>query len=62
MRTAALEYAKTEIQANAICLGAIDTPRMGRIAGHRPWRAEWMAVAEPVGCMGRPEEIAEAVV
>ena len=42
--------------------GAIDTPMMGCITGHRPQRAERMAAAEPVGRMGRPEEIAEAMV
>ena len=42
--------------------GAIDTPMMGRLTDHRPHRAEKMASFEPVGRMGSPQEIAEAVV
>src|SRR5262249_4803562 len=61
-KTAALEYAKAGIRVNAVCPGVIDTPMVARATQQRPGMMERMAAAEPVGRMGKPEEIAEAVV
>jgi NAD(P)-dependent dehydrogenase (short-subunit alcohol dehydrogenase family) len=61
-KTAALEYAKLGIRVNAMCPGAIRTPMLDRALGPQPQLAEAIAGLEPVGRLGKPEEIAEAVV
>ena len=61
-KTAALEYAKSGIRVNAVCPGAIHTPMIERIIGSQPQMAEMFVALEPVGIMGRAEEVAEAVV
>jgi NAD(P)-dependent dehydrogenase (short-subunit alcohol dehydrogenase family) len=65
-KTAALEYAKSGIRVNAVCPGPTQTPLVDRILHQQPQLANQIVKAikarEPVGRMGRPEEIAEAVV
>jgi NAD(P)-dependent dehydrogenase (short-subunit alcohol dehydrogenase family) len=61
-KTAALEYAKSGIRVNAVCPGVIDTPMVKRAFGSSPEFAEAASSMEPVGRLGKPEEIAEAVV
>lgn len=60
-RTAALEYAQQGIRVNAVCPGVIRTPMVERILGGDPEAAAQFTALEPVGRMGTPEEIAEAV-
>ena len=61
-KTAALEYAKVGIRVNAVGPGVIQTPMIARLAEQQPQLVEVLAAAEPVGRLGRPEEIAAAVV
>jgi NAD(P)-dependent dehydrogenase (short-subunit alcohol dehydrogenase family) len=61
-RAAALDYAAQNLRINAICPGYIDTPMMGRFTGDTPEGRAKVIAEEPVGRMGKPEEIAEAVI
>jgi NAD(P)-dependent dehydrogenase (short-subunit alcohol dehydrogenase family) len=60
-RTAALEYAHAKIRVNAVCPGAVETPMLERFMAGTPGGREAMVQNEPVGRVGRPEEIAAAV-
>ena len=57
-RSAALDYAKQNIRVNAVLPGNIETPMMDRFTGGDAQKAIDL---EPVGRLGKPEEIAEAV-
>ncbi len=61
-RAAALEYAKRGIRINAVCPGVIRTPMVDRVTGRKPEAEAQFIASEPMGRMGNPEEIAEAVV
>jgi NAD(P)-dependent dehydrogenase (short-subunit alcohol dehydrogenase family) len=61
-RAAALEYADAGIRVNAVCPGVIRTPLVGRLVADRPEVEAGIIAREPIGRMGKPEEIAEAVV
>ena len=60
-KSAALDYAASHIRINAVCPGIIETPMMDRFSGGTPEGRERVIAQEPVGRMGRPEEIAATV-
>lgn len=60
-KTAALEYAKSNITINAICPGVIDTPMIERFAKTDSSVLNQLIQSEPMGRLGRPDEIADAV-
>lgn len=61
-KNAALEYAKLGIRANAVCPGVIKTPMVDRFTGKSKEVEKQFETMEPVGRLGQPEEVAEAVV
>ena len=58
-KAAALDYATRGIRINAVAPGPIETPLLARVTGGEPH--QW-ARAVPMGRIGRPEEVAAAVV
>ena len=60
-RAAALDYAAQNIRVNAVCPGYIDTPMMDRFTGGTAEGRAKVISEEPIGRMGKPEEIANAV-
>ena len=61
-KTAALEYATRGIRVNAICPGVIHTAMVERLIGGDREKEKAFTALEPVGRLGRPEEIARAAV
>ncbi len=57
----ALEYASLGIRVNAICPGTTDTPMVQRAFADKAEHMQALIDVIPVGRMGKPEEIASAV-
>jgi len=61
-KTAALEYARDGVRANAISPGVIEMPMVERASTANPEMIEGVSEATPMGRLGEPEEIGDAAV
>ena len=61
-KSAALEYAKSGIRINAIAPGGVETDMLERTAEENKQFVETLKSMHPIGRIGDPEEIANAVV
>jgi NAD(P)-dependent dehydrogenase (short-subunit alcohol dehydrogenase family) len=60
-KSAALEYASRGIRINAVCPGIIETPMVARMLVSEAEAMKELMKDVPIGRLGRPEEIADAV-
>ncbi|WIX31201.1 SDR family oxidoreductase [Salinicola sp. JS01] len=61
-KSTALEYASQGIRVNAVCPGTIDTPMVQKMVESGDLPLEDVLREQPIGRLGKPEEIASAVV
>jgi NAD(P)-dependent dehydrogenase (short-subunit alcohol dehydrogenase family) len=60
-KAAALDYAALGVRINAVCPGIVETPMMDRFTGGTAEGRARVVAQEPIGRMGTPDEIANAV-
>lgn len=60
-RSAALEYAPRGVRINAICPGTFDTPMVSSMLAEQAEAMKEILREQPIGRLGRAEEIADAV-
>ena len=65
-RALAVEYGRHGVRCNGVALGSVDTERHAAfLASREPAAAEWIDAElrrlHPIGRIGRPDEVAEAV-
>ena len=57
----AIDYAARGIRINAVCPGTIDTPMVQKLIASEGLTEEFFADLAPIGRLGKPEEVAAAV-
>ena len=60
-KSLALQYGKHGVRCNAVCPGTIETPMVAQMAARGELDRDTSAAGVPLGRLGRPEEIAAAV-
>jgi NAD(P)-dependent dehydrogenase (short-subunit alcohol dehydrogenase family) len=60
-KSAALEYAPRGVRINAVCPGTIETPMVAEMLATGELDADQAIAAQPIGRLGRGDEIASAV-
>lgn len=60
-KSAALQYANQGLRINAVCPGWIRTPALESTLQHEPEAEQQMLLHQPIGRLGTPEEVAQAV-
>lgn len=61
-RAAALEYAQQGVRVNCVCPGSTRTPMLEGFMGGSARVEKMMVAGVPLGRLGRPDEVAEAIV
>lgn len=60
-RSMALEYARSNIRVNAVCPAFTDTPILDPLRAYDPAMVDRFADRQPLGRLGKPEEVAAVV-
>lgn len=60
-KSAGLKYASRGIRVNAVCPGPLDTPMLANLIAKEPDIMDVMLKLQPIGRIGRAEEVAAAV-
>jgi 2-keto-3-deoxy-L-fuconate dehydrogenase len=60
-RALAVDHVRDGVRVNAVCPGTVETPWVGRLVAAAGESLDALRGRQPMGRLGRPEEIAEAV-